>query len=63
MPLYDYRCENGHQFEEFAKMAECQSPQPCRECGMMAERIYVAFAERTWILDAGDRASEAFTNT
>ena len=27
------------------------------------ERIYVAFAERTWILDAGDRASEAFTNT
>lgn len=38
MPLYDYRCESGHQYEvrePFGSPAE----QPCQKCGKPARRV------------------------
>jgi putative FmdB family regulatory protein len=32
MPIYEYRCPNGHVFELFQKMSDPQ-PEVCVECG------------------------------
>jgi putative FmdB family regulatory protein len=34
MPTYEYRCRNGHGFEEFfLKMSDAKSELPCPTCG------------------------------
>ena len=39
MPTYEYRCANGHDFEEFyLKMSAAQSELPCPTCGARGER-------------------------
>jgi putative FmdB family regulatory protein len=38
MPTYEYRCPNGHDFEQFSKISESQSALPCPVCGAQAER-------------------------
>ena len=39
MPTYEYRCENGHDFEEFfLKMSAAKSELPCPTCGSRGER-------------------------
>ena len=39
MPTYEYRCANGHDFEEFVlKMSEAKSELPCPSCGARGER-------------------------
>ncbi len=37
MPTYEYRCQNGHEFEVFQRMSE-QPVDKCPECGAPAER-------------------------
>ena len=32
MPIYEYRCPNGHVFELFQSMSDPQ-PDACQECG------------------------------
>jgi putative FmdB family regulatory protein len=39
MPTYEYRCTNGHDFEEFfLKMSAAKSELPCPTCGASGER-------------------------
>lgn len=39
MPTYEYRCENGHDFEEFfLKMSTAKSELPCPTCGSRGVR-------------------------
>ena len=37
MPLYNYRCKNGHEFEAFKTIAE-RANASCSECGELAEQ-------------------------
>ena len=32
MPIYEYRCPNGHLFERFQSMT-APAPEKCDECG------------------------------
>ena len=41
MPIYEYRCTNGHTFEVFQSMAE-DALGKCIECGAKAERVLSA---------------------
>ena len=38
MPLYDYRCPQGHSFEQMATIAG-REQQPCPACGQAAAKI------------------------
>src|SRR5678815_3157576 len=39
MPLYEFRCPNGHDFEKFYRsIGTAPSSEKCPECGQMAER-------------------------
>ncbi len=37
MPTYEYRCPNGHEFEQFQRMSE-PPVATCPTCGAQAER-------------------------
>jgi putative FmdB family regulatory protein len=39
MPIYEYRCLNGHQFEVFQTMSE-DPVATCQECGAPVERVF-----------------------
>ena len=41
MPIYEYRCTNGHAFEVFQSMSE-DSVTECVECGADCERVLSA---------------------
>jgi putative FmdB family regulatory protein len=43
MPTYEYRCANGHEFEQFQRMSE-EPLRVCTVCGAAAERIMSAGA-------------------
>lgn len=39
MPTYEYRCPDGHDFEQFVlKISDAKSEHPCPTCGAMAAR-------------------------
>ena len=38
MPTYEYRCAQGHQFEQFQRMTE-PPVEKCPQCGAKAERL------------------------
>lgn len=38
MPTYEYRCQNGHEFEEFQRMSD-EPVAECPRCGAEAERL------------------------
>jgi putative FmdB family regulatory protein len=38
MPLYDYRCENGHTFEVMQRMSDPPVAE-CEECGASVQRV------------------------
>ena len=48
MPIYDYKCEDGHYTEDFQKMADCDEPTVCSECGKVAKRI---IGRSAWAVD------------
>jgi putative FmdB family regulatory protein len=39
MPIYEYRCLNGHEFEVFQSMSEDPATR-CRECDAPVERLF-----------------------
>jgi putative FmdB family regulatory protein len=39
MPTYDYRCENGHEFEVIQSMSD-DPVTACPECGAAVERVF-----------------------
>jgi putative FmdB family regulatory protein len=39
MPLYEYRCENGHTFEVTQRMAD-DPVQVCEVCGVPVQRVF-----------------------
>jgi putative FmdB family regulatory protein len=41
MPIYEYRCANGHSFEVFQSMSE-DALSECVECGAACERVLSA---------------------
>jgi len=43
MPTYEYRCPEGHEFEEFQKMSD-PPVATCPTCGKEAERLLSAGA-------------------
>ncbi|MGI5876305.1 MAG: FmdB family zinc ribbon protein [Dethiobacteria bacterium] len=43
MPIYEFRCECGHQFEKLCKVNEQRSSYPCPECEGEARRVMSTF--------------------
>jgi putative FmdB family regulatory protein len=43
MPTYEYRCPEGHEFEEFQRMSD-PPVADCPECGAASERLLSAGA-------------------
>ena len=41
MPIYEYKCDNGHVFDVMQKMSE-ESLTECVECGAPAHRVLTA---------------------
>jgi len=39
MPIYEYRCKNGHEFEVFQAMSD-DPVSACEVCGEAVERIF-----------------------
>ena len=39
MPIYEYRCENGHVFEVIQSMSD-DPVSACEECGAPVERVF-----------------------
>lgn len=39
MPIYEYRCLNGHEFEVFQAMSD-DPVSVCQECGAPVERVF-----------------------
>src|SRR5687768_13952829 len=39
VPIYEYRCENGHTFEVFQSMSD-DPVSECEECGAPVERVF-----------------------
>jgi putative FmdB family regulatory protein len=39
VPIYEYRCNNGHVFEVFQKMSDDPVTE-CEECGAPVERVF-----------------------
>jgi putative FmdB family regulatory protein len=39
MPIYEYKCENGHVFEVIQKMSD-EPLRECQECGATASRVF-----------------------
>jgi putative FmdB family regulatory protein len=39
MPIYEYRCPNGHQFEVSQSMSD-DPVTVCQECGAPVERVF-----------------------
>ena len=39
MPIYEYRCRNGHTFEVFQSMSD-DPVAACEECGAPVERVF-----------------------
>ena len=37
MPTYEFRCSNGHAFEQFHKISDAPRTVPCPECGAVSE--------------------------
>ncbi len=39
MPIYEYRCENGHTFEVMQRMSD-DPVQSCETCGAPVQRVF-----------------------
>jgi len=39
MPIYEYRCENGHNFEVMQRMSD-DALTTCSECGAPVQRVF-----------------------
>ena len=39
MPIYEYRCDNGHTFEVMQRMSD-DPVQECQDCGAPVQRVF-----------------------
>jgi putative FmdB family regulatory protein len=39
MPIYEYRCDNGHRFEVLQRMTD-DALTECQECGAPVQRVF-----------------------
>jgi putative FmdB family regulatory protein len=39
MPIYEYRCENGHTFDEMQRMSDDPLTE-CKVCGAPVQRVF-----------------------
>lgn len=39
MPIYEYRCSNGHTFEVIQRMSD-EPVETCEQCGAPVERVF-----------------------
>jgi putative FmdB family regulatory protein len=76
MPIYEYRCINGHQFEVFQAMAD-DPVSSCQQCGAPVERVFhpvavhfkgsgfytTDYARKTTAKASSDGASESKSKT
>ena len=69
MPIYEYRCRNGHQFEVFQAISDTPV-SACKECGEPVERVFhpvavhfkgSGFYTTDYARKAGAKASESPT--
>ena len=37
-PIYEYKCEDGHEFDRYLKLDDYKAPQTC-ECGKEAKKV------------------------
>ena len=44
MPMYEYRCQNGHEFEFRRGISEMDDPAKCPQCGKGGKRMTSVFA-------------------
>ncbi len=44
MPIYEYKCLQGHKFELDFKMGRAFKLLKCPECRQMAKRIFSSFS-------------------
>jgi putative FmdB family regulatory protein len=67
MPIYEYRCGNGHQFEVFQAISDAPV-SVCKECGEPVERVFhpvavhfkgSGFYTTDYARKAGAKASES----
>ena len=67
MPIYEYRCPNGHQFEVFQAISD-PPVSVCKECGEAVERVFhpvavhfkgSGFYTTDYARKAGAKASES----
>jgi putative FmdB family regulatory protein len=67
MPIYEYRCRNGHQFEVFQAISDAPV-SACKECGEPVERVFhpvavhfkgSGFYTTDYARKAGAKASES----
>ena len=49
MPLYDYRCENGHEKNDVIVYSYEKEPEKCEECGGPLERQLCMFARYDFV--------------
>jgi len=47
MPIYEYKCECGHEFDDFLSISKRKKPTktPCPECGK--KKVYQKVSETT----------------
>ena len=45
MPVYNYHCECGAEFEKIRPMSAATEPYPCPECEQPADRVVAGFSE------------------
>ncbi len=60
MPVYDYLCEECGPFTDMRPMAECDAPQPCPACGVLAPRAFLTAPH--FALMSGERRLAYATN-
>ena len=39
MPTYEFRCPNGHTFDQFHRISDAPTAAQCPSCGVEAERV------------------------
>ena len=48
MALYDFKCSNGHTWEEQRTMSECDEPSMCPTCGMPGKLAFTTATVNLW---------------
>lgn len=62
MPLYDYRCDNGHVNELLVRY-EDRKEQVCPDCGITAKQVWLTAPHLDWAgMAQGENAGPEFVD-